>query len=104
VVSAMDPHGRESLFSRPGVATSFYSSSSSIDLTRLTRLSGPPYVHNTNFNIISHLPSSWDSTVGIVTKLKVAGQRTMVLLRVEAKDLAVPQKINATPPAHPPFY
>src|SRR5215468_6476639 len=40
VVSATGPHGRKSLFSRPE-SLLFHSSSSSVDLTRLTRLSGP---------------------------------------------------------------
>src|SRR5215468_10244074 len=40
VVSATGPHGRISLFSRPE-SLLFHASSSSVDLTRLTRLSGP---------------------------------------------------------------
>jgi hypothetical protein len=42
VVSARDPHGRLTLFSSPGAATSFYSSSSSIDVTRLSGLRSRP--------------------------------------------------------------
>jgi hypothetical protein len=42
VVSAPDPHGRQSLFSRPELLL-FYSSSSSIDLTRLSGPRSRPY-------------------------------------------------------------